>query len=397
MNRLLFIFLLVFPKGGFKIGDLPITWGYLLLACWTIYSLYKPLSIERNHFKSLLSLFPFQILSTAHLLINGTESIDYTIALLTNFIFIPLIMFAFLPVCDLNVFLKLIKNSVLPLSLYGIVLFVYQIFTGNFFEIPLITTNINDYGQLINKCNLRVDGISKLVSTYNNGNIYGLCLLMILPLYCFVEKNKWKQGIVKLSLLLTLSRTVWIGIFIHEILNAIFLQKNSKMLLIKLGIPASIILALLIYTGLDSNFIWDHTLGGRVEQLDVLTELPLLSTRPFEGIAEISYLGILSSFGLIGLLTYLFGLLTPLWISLSNRNQVFTAIRCGLINYLIISCSDGAVLLIPVMAVFWLLASVALSEQLGAQKWIEDTGYSSTQQTSSRYSKGDKLTLSHPK
>ena len=397
MSRFLFLFLLVFPKGGFKIADLPITWGYLFLGAWAIYTACNPLSIEKKYCQAMLCLLPFQWLSACLLLINGSTSIEYTIAFLTTFLFLPLLFFVSSPVWNLPIFIDMLKKGILFVSSYGLILFGYQAITGDFFEIPFLTTNFNDYGLLLEKCNLRTLGISKLISTYNNGNIYGLCLLMLLPLYCLNEPSKWKQTLVKLSILLTLSRTVWIGLFIHELLFTLCIQKNSKSFVLKCVLSVLTISFLILYLGLDASFIWDVTLGGRIDQLETFHQISLFSSRAFDGIAEIVYIGILSSFGAMGLLTFLGALVGPIALSASNRSPIHTAIRCGLCNYLLLCGSDGAILLIPVMAIFWLLTSLALSETLAQQISAANTDCLRREQSFFRYNKAGRKDLFHPK
>lgn len=361
--KLLILFLLVFPKGGFKIGELPITWGYLLLGATSLTSFLKPLRISTLRLESILLTIPFQVVIALTLFLNGTTSIAYAIALLITFFFLPFAFYISLSdhidTMNLDKFLLYLKRGILFLACYGIALFVYRIATGEFFEIPFLTSNFNDLGLLDTKCNLRNDTVSKLISTYNNGNIYGLCLLMLLPLYSRAEKSGWKVTLVKLSILLTLSRTMWIGLILNELFVGLFLSKNGlKNILALIAIIASLLFLLHLF-GYGWDFIWDESLGGRLDQFNVLSNLHFFSPHPFEGITEIVYLGVLHSFGVIGLLTYLLAVCGPLLLSFTRKNGLATCIRCGLGNYLILSCSDGAVLLIPVMAFFWFLSSLS--------------------------------------
>ena len=364
MLFLLFLFLIVFPKGGFKLGELPITWGYLLLGIAAIASLYKPIVLHPLRSKALCCLIPFQILSAVTLFVNGTQNPEFTIAFIITFFFLPLIFLLLLPLppAKFNCFLSYLKKGILFIAVYGLALFIYRLMTGNFFEIPFLTTNFNDFSLLDEKCNLRTAWMAKLISTYNNGNIYGLCLLMQLPLYSLMEKSLWKNSLVKFSLLLTLSRTVWIGLLVHEILFGLFVIKNIKNMFLKCFILTITIGIVLYYLEFDATFILDDTLGGRADQFAVFSDLSLFSTDSFEGLSEIVYIGILSSFGVLGLITYLLAVLGPLCLSfLAYSSPVVTAIRCGLCNYLFLSCSDGAILFIPVMAIFWFYTSLVLS------------------------------------
>ena len=105
---------------------------------------------------------------------------------------------------------------------------------GRFVEIPFLTVNFHDVGTLETTKYIDRGGIFKLISTYNNGNVYGVCLLMLLPFYNSVEPSKLKRMIVKLSLLLTLSRTVWFGLFFAEILTYLYVYRITFKTWIKL-------------------------------------------------------------------------------------------------------------------------------------------------------------------
>lgn len=371
---LLILFLVVFPKGGFKIGDLPITWGYLLLGITSLFLLLlRPIHIQPARLQALLFLAPFQVISACTIGVNGIEGTAPLLSFLVTFFVLPFIFFIILSssIDDLNlaVFLSFIAHSIFWIAAYGIFLFFYRVFTGDFFEIPLLTINSADFGLLDSKCNLRC-GISKLISTYNNGNIYGICLLMLLPMYCWIEKRFWKRSLVKFSLLLTLSRTIWIGLIISELFFAFFISKSITKKFMRFLIAPLLILCtvsfILTKLGLNWDFLFDRQLGGRLYQLSILFEFSLFSTTPFNGISEIAYMGILSSFGIFGLIAYLFAVLSPLFFSVGSSKscQLSSCIRCGLCNYLILSLSDGAILLIPVMAFYWFLCSFLQSKNI---------------------------------
>lgn len=269
---------------------------------------------------------------------------------------------------DLQFFILLFKKSLLFISVFGIFLFFYRIATGNFLLIPFLTSNFHDMDSIeIAKCIARGD-LFKLFSTYGNGNLYGICLLMLLPLYQLVEESFLKRSIVKLSLLLTLSRTVWIGLLFEEILRHLYIHKPTFSTLIRfasrilvIGLMIGLALAYLNY---DVSFIFDPTLGGRSELLDVFSEWTWVGAQPFEGISEITYLSVLKSFGLLGLIFFLAAITSPLWVYVfftkTQTSPLQRSLITGLCVYLFISCSDGAILYIPVMVFYWFLSSLLL-------------------------------------
>jgi len=361
----LWLFILIFPKGGFKVGLIPITWGYLILGFLGItFLVSNPIIINRKRATTLLSLLPFQIISLLCFALTGIENMSLTISFVISFFFIPWIFLTllsqkieYLKISQLKL---LIKKGIFYIAAYGIFLFLYKQYTGKFLEIPFLTVNFSDFGNIEGK-NIERGIAFKLISTYNNGNIYGPCVLMLLPLYCYIEKSPLRKLIVKTSLILTLSRTVWIGLLFNELCNFIFFRKNSSMSFIK---PIGAILfsliglySIVLYYGIPIEFVFDLHLGGREAQFENF-QINLLSKVPFVGIIEIVYLSILSSFGLIGLISFLVAMISPIALNYSNKPEIKKTILFGLINYLIVCCSDGAMLYIPTMAIYWFLVSL---------------------------------------
>ncbi|NGX64125.1 MAG: hypothetical protein KR126chlam6_01551, partial [Candidatus Anoxychlamydiales bacterium] len=124
------LFIVVFPKGGIKIKNIPITWGYLLLGFIALISLIrKKYYINKDHIYSLLFLIPFQIYSLISMYINGIEDIGFTISFLVCFFILPFIFFFIfsqhLENLDLDYFFKILKRSILFIAAYGIFLFFY--------------------------------------------------------------------------------------------------------------------------------------------------------------------------------------------------------------------------------------------------------------------------------
>ena len=155
----------------------------------------------------------------------------------------------------------------LLVALYGIVLFVYKIVTGDWIEIPFLTINYGDVGLMDYKHINRGGDIFKLISTYNNGNIYGVCMLMLLPFYEQCEDKGWKTLIVKASLVLTLSRTVWIGLVFYELVLQFYIRRQfSKTILRQFGMltagVAGVLAALYLLLGRSIGFVFDPNLGA---------------------------------------------------------------------------------------------------------------------------------------
>jgi hypothetical protein len=217
MFFLLWLFLLVFPKGGFKVGEIPITWGYLLLELLFFLDACKLRGkIQHPRLGALLCIVPFQAISALPYFIMDFEHMHWAISFFISFFFLP---YAFLLIfsnaienMDSRFFLNLIRKGVVFVSYYGIFLFIYKQTTGEYFEIPFLTVNLADFGTLdATKCNSR-GIVSKLISTYNNGQLFGISIIMLLPLYCYIQDNPWHKLAAKVALVLTLSRTAWLGL-----------------------------------------------------------------------------------------------------------------------------------------------------------------------------------------
>jgi len=364
-------FLLIFPKGGIKIGPVPITWGYILLGTTAFFLVFrKTIRIQKNHLFVLAAIIPFQIISALHFLVNGIENVGFTISFVINFYLLPVIFFMifseYIRKIPIDLLLNIVRNAVFFLSVYGIFLFFFKIITGKFIGIPLLTTNLGDSFSMSDKCIAR-GSIFKLISTYNNGNIFGVCMLMILPFYQYAERKTLRRLIVKLALLLTLSRTVWIGLVIHEIFDALMFSnnralKNLKLLIFFLGFGFfSVFIAKKI--NLDSSFFLDFSLGNRIKQFNAITESGLFGNTAFRSITEITYMSVLKNFGYIGLFAFCVAMFSPFIARLKVVTKVSTVVAAGLVNYLVISFSDGTILFIPTLALFWFFAAFMITNQ----------------------------------
>ncbi len=371
LTYLLITFLLVFPKGGFKLGAIPFTWGYLLLISFSGFLALKTQYIlTKERLIVLMCLLPFQILCILSLFINGTPATELSFAFLVHIVALPYIFLLFfaesLERINQTYLFTLIKRGVFFVSIYGIIIFFYKLFIGNSFEIPLLTSTFNAHVEEINKFNNR-GSVFKLTSTYNNGNIYGICILMLLPLYKTLERSILKIRLVHLSLILTLSRTVWIGLIFVEIFYLIYVKRNRnalfKLILSFILFIATIFLLINVFQ-FNSNFIWDTTFGGRFLLFPNLSELTFFPSKPFYATEQV-YLMMANSYGVFGLLLYLLAMTIGIF-SFKTHGHLYPhsatnkAILLGLVSYLFVSIADGAIFLIPTFAFYWCLTSLLL-------------------------------------
>lgn len=374
---ILCVFLVAFPKGGIKVGDTPITFGYILLLLYTFFSIFfikfedgNKLYVKQGRKYVLLCCLPFQLYSALILLLSeSTVSFGYLLSFVLSVILMPLIfLFVFNRYIDLNrfeeVFNPVFKNCIRFVSIFGIILFIIKIRTGKDFEIPYLTVNIDDVGTLsTTKFNMR-GSISKLISTYNNGNIYGVSLMILFPLYLEREKSLIFKLILILSLILTLSRTVWAGLAMYLIIYFISKINNVKgWILITTGIVFILIAGPVILSvmNVNSDFLFDKNLGGRAKSLNIFENFTFFGSLIFTGVSEIVYTSILDTFGFFGLMLFLLYFFSPVIIYYFVLKQYHTFNKStafwGLFLYWFLCLSDGAMLLIPVMAFYWFISS----------------------------------------
>ena len=306
---------------------------------------------------------------------NGVDHLPFTIGFIFTFLCIPLGCYiAFNDIISQidEKFLKTIfRYSLLFLALYGHFQFFYKLGVGHFFEIPYLTVNAQDIGILDTSKHIdRGAGLFKLISTYNNGNLFGVSLLMLLPFYNLCEKRWILRLIVKTSLLLTLSRTIWFGLIFSEMAHIFYVEKISIRSFAKA--PIALAFYLLSIQQLSSilnqgeQFLTDTSLGGRERQFSTLDTFSFFPSQPFGGIDEIGYLSFLEQLGFTGLAAFLLTMLTPLFLYLIRIKKGSTqkAFALGMVTYLFVSVSDCAILYIPTMMIYSFIGSYLLREEV---------------------------------
>ncbi len=367
----LFFYMIAFPKGGIKAGDVPLTIGYAFtpVLALLVASSARTLAIPIDR---LLAAIPCLLLTLWSFIIVRINGYQGTGALISYFVTI-----AYLPIFGLITFSAPLFNNNQRLIertfvwafrfivLYGIFLFIFRQTTGHWIEIPYVTVNAGDVGQLDDKYIDR-GGIFKLISTYNNGNIFGLCTIMMAPLYLTFENKKILKIAMYGALFLTLSRTIWIGMTILFVVRS--LTKGIRPLSLLYMIVGVLFGMIILYflldaVGLNLAFLTDRNLGGRVNQFSVLQDIRIIPAIPFKGLPEIVYLGMLDSFGVPGLLLFVAFLGAPpllLWLEGALFLGVTPASACmqGMVLYMIMACADAAFGLIPVMMIFWMIAGM---------------------------------------
>jgi hypothetical protein len=370
-NPVLFGLLLVLnvaiPKAGFKVGDVPITFGYIYAVVLGI--IYFPQGISR--FMKADSARAFILAYCAWILVFlvvcayfcGIENMGFYFSMVFGFGVLPVVFMLSLS-CDepypraLETYLMW---SVRFAVVYGIFLFLYKMETGQFIEIPYLTVNADDVGKMDTKYIQRADDVSKLISTYNNGNIFGVCLLMLIPLYDMLERRSVMKLLARCALILTLSRTVWLVLMLYEtfLVRRPLWQRVAMLLLGAIGI-----LTMLRLMGTGGEFLTDSTLGGRMTVVDQL-RISLFPLASFNYVSEIFWVSVAYFGGVIGVVTFagLFVLIFLLFQYSGAAMPYRRAAMIGIVNFFLCSFVDAAANYIPTMFVFWLTVRVGLLEK----------------------------------
>lgn len=363
------IFLVAFPKAGFKAQEIPITFGYIWIGVLGFASLFTGSIVKTTIERAITigALIPLWCISVITLWQYGTDHFGLTLSYLVGFLLLPVILVLLMwkPInkLDIDHFLFWLKHAIRFVSIYGIFLFFYRYLSGQWFEIPYLTVNADDYGNLDEKM-INRGTLFKLISTYNNGNIFGVCMLMLLPLYDKVEASKTFQIVVRAALIMTLSRTVWLGWISYEIIRSLSARTLSLKTLVLLA-SSLFLFCVGIWFALDAmdrdvSFIFDRNLGGRHEDLVQTDWSQFLADAPVSWVSEIIFVNIVNALGVAGLLAFLLATVTPILLTWKQNNTVSRSCSFGMIMLLICGLSDGPILLIPVMAFFWGLASIGL-------------------------------------
>jgi len=358
---LLVIFNLALPKGGIKILNLPLTWGYLLLLLLTPLAglgLIGRRQIAHEPLIQALACFmPTAAMVVAKALLYDlpmqTWAIYVTIfGVLSGAMLIALVPYLEdVPADMLGRFLRLAMRFVV---LWGLMNFVLRIVTGQFIEIPYVTVNAADVGDIFSKMNNR-GGLMKLVSTFNNGNIYGVCMVIVTPMYLLFEKNRTFVALLFIALVCTLSRTVWFGVVGMIVMMIVGGQIRLANPLVWLGTLAALlgVIALMPVLGWSPDKLVDTRLGGRDVYFDAY-EFTVLGGDHMQ-VPELVYYGFAQSFGVLGMLFPLAGMLfAPVYaaINWATLNPLRRAAAIGAASYLIAALIDGAFILPPTFVLF---------------------------------------------
>lgn len=223
------LFVFAIPKSGFNIYNIPFYVGIIVVVIYIALNLrfYKPLV--------LIDLIPYWgfISLLIYLLMHDLNNKETVIRYILGFVVLP-ILFNIIIRKKLSIkdTLKIITIVGAIPVIYGIIQIMFGIestiipgLTANYTQLK--NFNFDVYKLLTAKCN-RVGEYYKLISTYQNGNMFGIFLVLYYPLLLYWEKTKWKnisyllQSLTIICIFRSLSRTAIIAfVMLIVILNLV--------------------------------------------------------------------------------------------------------------------------------------------------------------------------------
>lgn len=357
----LLIFNLALPKGGTRIEGFPITWGYLAIAGFTVFAaigtlrrrdLSLPPIIQACCLMMPMAIFTYYKAQQFGLPSNGW--LQYAVL----FGFFPVAILVFmgphLEQLQARHIAVLLRTCIRFAVAWGLFNFLLFLVVGQVIEIPYVTVNGAELISVMKKNNMR-GSIMKLVSSFNNGNIFGVCMVMLMPIYFHIEKRKGWLAAFVVALLCTLSRTAWFAMTAAFILMVLAgqIRVNRVSVWVSLGGAFCVFLAILPMLGWTSANLIDDRLGGRLKYLQKL-EISFFGHDTIN-IPEVVYFGLLQSYGLFGLVIALAALSYGAFYGLTHWNrlsQMRRSATLGVLAYLFACTMDGAFVFPPVFPLF---------------------------------------------
>jgi len=364
---LLLIFNIASPKAGISFFGIPLTFGYMLLG------IFAPVALVGLVRRPTLSpaaaanfLLGYLIAGLLVLYDTFLFSAVWTsvITYLAIFILLPMIVLVamsshleYLSEKDIGTILKWCLRFVI---VWGIMNFVLYALFKHIVEIKYITINAGEVSSVFDKNNRR-GSLMKLISTYNNGNVFGASMIMLAPLYIYFEKSRIWITAFLVAVVLSLSRTAWFGLLAIGFLMVAtgFIRLSRVYFWLALASAVCLGVLMMALLGWDSSKLFDTNLGGRFEQWNDI-QLSLFGQNSIR-VAEILYAGLLRSFGVIGFLIVMVAMLFPIvyaGVNLRRLSRLRLAAAIGCVAYLLIAFFDAAFIYPPVIVIYLFMSAM---------------------------------------
>lgn len=390
-----------FPKAGVKLGGIPLTVGnvFLLLTIvfWVIYVVRsKGFYFNKAEVFVICSIVYWAV---RFLLVFVWGEIPF--GELVGFV-VPTVIYPFMFI----VFNKYVTeqsqiDKIIKLLFWGSVIvcifgFLQAIFGIERFSIPGLTVNLSDYlgseNWYAEKYNGVQEGVdyAKTVSTYQNGNLLGVNIILFGPMICESIENKFKRLayllVFAMFCVLTGSKTCWVGILLYLIikgaplLNKKIAKRDSAILagFIALALPIAAIIFLSMFPQIAERFKDSFTLkniddlSGRSDSMNGLIDYfkyctewiiigPYGLTQYWGSSYEMTYFCILMIGGLCGIFAFVVPVMYVVIQKLfryRKTNRIIKGVVDGVIVYMIIAYVEGALWLPPTAINLWMVLAV---------------------------------------
>lgn len=362
------IIMMAFPKAGFYYETIPITMGYIILALLAVGELIYRATHHQRHLDSpvayiLVLLFGFAIVEMGAFKMYGYVSSGGAVAIVVSTLIVPLLSILatslLLRVLGTAGYVNVLRWSLLIVFSFGLVSFIafntIQLPIG----IPYLTTTGDDLSVVSERHNMRTN-VVKMFSTYNNGNILGINLLLWGPIAAVGTQRSLISGVAFRSVcVLSLSRSVWAGLVALEVIGAFMdrsLSRIYRAFFATLLLMVVVIGVSLLIGHEPMKFLFDRDLGGRMSTLQ--GELDVISQRRVGWDSESIYAGAYLAFGPVGVV-----MVIAIWsipVVFGGKSPLQQTARLACLVYLLVGAIEGAFLLVPTQAVYWSVATLAL-------------------------------------
>lgn len=399
------------PRSGSKIGEIPITLPLVLYAVLLLFWISRPLgsiklpTTRGSIFERIATLSAVGLIASGIIgLLNGLIHAENTGSTLVNSAailgFVPIFFIVREVVNTKERLYKLCGIVILSITLVSIYGIVQKLFGHYRVMIPGLTVCYADAKMpdvFENKCNVTAVGL-KVVSTFQNGNLLGVFLSLVMPL-C-VALSAYSNGrrrisymllanLVMLDILLTLSRGSTIAALFSLCVLAWYIRPSKTPVYflagyLWIGVAASIAMQLS-----ERMLSYDPTGAGRISTyqalVDTYNSLPTMSFAltalfgagmgagvgfPADQITgiESSLLMILLSLGIVGLFLFMMAMYGGVRYATGVRsreddqlNAIAFGLSAGVVGAIAQLAIDQAMMLPPTAMNLWIVLGLAVS------------------------------------
>lgn len=419
-------FYLTFPKAGIKIEGIPLSIGDLLFSLLILFCLTRVRYWMKTFYK-FKTIIILLMISSSYILLklgyvywnSGLYKVDVIVPLLIY----PIIFLVLLLLNDIYEFpwKRLLFIPVIAFILLSFYALMQVCFGVETVMVPGLTYNWTDAHtpHILTTKNNYYGTYTKIFSTYQNGNLFGVNLLLIFPLvFELVYRKSRATSYLTLTLfiivaLLTASRAVWAGVVVYVLVRFFLLNRSwgrlsimfplslislsmlfieplrfrANMFLGKDRIPQLIHLQKVETTvrraggggkkwaretadmppqiedlsGREGRVLklWNATFGSLNWEAILLGPYGILPRGSFGITGEMVYAAIFTYFGLIGLILWLLPFLFSITSFFYQRNDyIIRGIVLGLITYFVVATVEGAFWLCPTAFNLWLILGI---------------------------------------